>query len=230
MRRLQTADEVAIITSKAALLGWKPGAMDHVSYFAADNTGFFVGELNGTVICCVSAVKYSESFAFVGQFMVDKPYRGWGYGMATWKTALSSLPEGCNIGGDSLEDKIGAYKRLMGVKPYWRNKHVIIAADQGSLALEGFSDPATVIQPVSEVSFNDLLEYDTSVGVYPRLAFLKQWTSAPNSYAFVATNDERRVVGYTVVRKTLRPQDGWKIGPLYADNSNIAQSLLSSCL
>lgn len=226
VRRLRSAEEVAEITSKAAKLGWKPGALDHVSYFAADNTGFFVGELNGRVISCISAVKYSEDFAFVGQFIVDEPYRGWGYGLATWKTAITSLPEGCNIGGDAIEHKLRVYKRLLDVKPYWRNKHVIISAEQGSLALEGVSsDPATVIRPVSEVSFSDILEYDTSVGVYPRPAFLEKWTSAQNCCCFVATNSEEAVVGYTVVRKTLRPQDGWKIGPLYADTSKIAQSL-----
>lgn len=32
-------------------------------------------------------------------------------------------------------------------------------------------------------------------------------------------------MGYTVVRKLLRLQEGWKIGPLYANNSMIAQSL-----
>ena len=43
VRRLRTADEVAIIISKVAEEGWKPGALDHVSYFAADNTGLFRG-------------------------------------------------------------------------------------------------------------------------------------------------------------------------------------------
>ena len=103
MRSLQTADEVAILTSKAAAMGRKPGALDHVSYFAADNTGFYVGELNGTVICCLSAVKYSDEYAFLGHYMVDEPYRGKGYGTSILNAAITSLPEGCNFAVDTIE-------------------------------------------------------------------------------------------------------------------------------
>ena len=106
MRRLQTTDEVAILIAKAAALGWKPGALDHVSYFAADNTGFFVGELNGKVVSSMSAVKYSDKSAFLGHFIVDKPYRGTPYAKATRLAALASLPEGCNIAWDVLKDYI----------------------------------------------------------------------------------------------------------------------------
>ena len=59
VRRLQSADEVeAKMSRRSAEMGWKPGAMDHISYFATDKTGFFVGEARGRVISCMSAVKY----------------------------------------------------------------------------------------------------------------------------------------------------------------------------
>ena len=46
VRRLTTAKEVKeLICDKRTTEYDKPGSRDHVSYFAADNTGFFVGEL-----------------------------------------------------------------------------------------------------------------------------------------------------------------------------------------
>ena len=33
------------------------------------------------------------------------------------------------------------------------------------------------------------------------------------------------MLGYTVVHSTFRPEDGWKLGPLFAENSEIAKSL-----
>ena len=80
--------------------------MDHESFFAADKTGFFVGELDGQVVGCMSAVKYSTDYAFIGHYIVDEPYRGKGYGLAITDAVLASLPDGCNIGANSIEEKL----------------------------------------------------------------------------------------------------------------------------
>ena len=66
-----------------------------------------------------------------------------------------------------------------------------------------------MIQPACEVDFNDLLEYDTDVHVFPHQAFLEKWISARNCHASVAISDNGRVVGYTVVRTTLKRGDAW---------------------
>ena len=202
---------MATLTCKA---GWKPGALDYVSYFAADRTDFFVGELNGKAIACMSAVKYSDTFAFLGYYIVDKNYRKMGYGRAIWETTIGSIPVGCNMGADAVDDRLSLYDRILGLKPYWSNKHVSIAAERGSLASEGFSNATgtIAIQPATEVLFSDLLQYNTAIEVYPRPAFLEKWISAPNCYAFAATNAKGAVVGYTVVRKILRALEGGKLG------------------
>ena len=82
-----------------------------------------------------------------------------------------------------------------------------------------------IIRPACEVPFHDILDYDTSVHVYARPSFLKKWISAPNCFSYAAIDHNDTVVGYTVVRSTLRQDDGWRIGPLFADNSQIAKSL-----
>ena len=225
VRRLQTADEVATLTSKAAELGRKPGALDHVSYFAADNSGFYVGELNGQVICCISAVKYSDKYAFFGHYIVDEPYRGKGYGQLLLNTVIASLPKGCNLAADVIEESVPWYERTYGVVRAWRNQHVTLTAAQGLQALSRVRTPFVIIRPTYEVQFNRVVEYDTSVHAYPRESFLEKWISAPNCYSFAATDSDGTVVGYTVVRTILDPDDGWKVGPLFADDTQIARSL-----
>ena len=80
VRGIGSAEEIAAVFAQREVeLGWKPGTLDHLSAFAADESEFFAGELDGKVISCLSVVKYSDEYAFVGQYIVDKPYRGQGY-------------------------------------------------------------------------------------------------------------------------------------------------------
>ena len=215
-----------IIIGRAAASGWRPGALDHISFFAADETGFFVGELNGEPISCTSVVKHAENFAFLGHYIVDEPYRGRGYGLLTWKVALASINKDYNTAGDSTEEKVNMYKRI-GFQPTWFVQCIDLVASEAVFALSDIRlSPASVtIQPASEVDFNDLLEYDIHVHVFPRQAFLEKWISAPNCHASVAVSNDGKIVGYTVVRSTLKRGDGWRIGPLFADNAEIARSL-----
>ena len=227
VRRLKSPEEVQqIIIERAASSGSRPGALDHVSFFAADDTGFFVGELNGKPISCMSVVKHTENIAFLGNYKVDEAYRGRGYGLRTWKTAMASINKDCNMTGHAVEEKVPMYERGIGFQRKWCAQRFDLVASQVEFALSNIQPPPSItIQPVSEVEFNDLLKYDTHVNVLPRRAFLEKWISAPNCHASVAISDSGRVVGYTVVRTTFKKGDGWKIGPLFGDSSKIARSL-----
>ena len=117
VRQICSAEELAaVFTPRAVELAWKPGALDHVSFFTTDETGFYAGELDGKLISCLSVVKYSKDYAFLGQYIVDKPYRGKGYGLATWKYSFRSLPEGCNCALDAIDQLVPMYRRS-GFKP-----------------------------------------------------------------------------------------------------------------
>jgi hypothetical protein len=228
VRRAKTAEEVRLmILERTASEDRRPGALDHESFFAADETGFYVGELDGQAISSVSVVKYSDNYAFVGQYLVNEGYRGRGYGLKTWKTAMASLHDGYNIGLETFAEKEYFYEGI-GYKHGWFDQRFEIAASQAAAYLSGnCCQPSSGvhIQPASKVDFNDIFEYDTSVYVFPRKTFLTKWISASNSRAFVATDNREKVVGYIVVRSTLKQEDRWKIGPLFADNSQVARSL-----
>ena len=172
VRRLTSTEEV--LAEKAASLGWRPGALDHESFFAADKTGFFVGELDGQTISCISMVKYSHDYAFGGNFIVDEPYRGCGYGLQTYKAAVATLPEGCNFAADSVEKRELTYERF-GLKGTWKEQRFDVVSSKAAFSLSRIQECPTVkIQPASEVAFHDILEYDTSIHVFGRQLFLEK--------------------------------------------------------
>ena len=226
VRTLVSPEEVReIIYKRVAAEGWRPGALDHVKVFAADETGHFVGELGGRPISCMSVVKHTENFAYLGNYIVDEPYRGSGYGFRTWKAAMASINDGFNYGGDAVVEKVSMYENI-GLKPYWYEQRFHLVASAVFKAYNEIKLPkAVTIHPPSETLFPAILEYDTHVHVIPRHSFLKEWIFASNCYASVALDDDGIVVGYAVVRTTLREEEGWRIGPVFANNSHIARCL-----
>ena len=68
--RLMRRDELAFAIELAAREGWNPGLHDAECFFEADPGGFFIGELTGQPIGCISAVSYGEYYGFVGLYFV----------------------------------------------------------------------------------------------------------------------------------------------------------------
>lgn len=225
VRRVRCADELREhFIPRLAHEGWKPGALDYISYFRADNTGFFVGELDGKVISCISAVKYCPEYAFFGNYIVDEEYRNMGYGSILFKSVVASLSTDCNFAGEVYENQVERYEKL-GYKRAWKVPQFSFDIAKASAVLQQceLRHPSSInIETASDVPFAKLFEYDTSVHVYPRSSFLASWISASNSFSYVASTSAQSIVGYAVVRLAFRPKDGWRLGPLYADNEDIA--------
>jgi hypothetical protein len=53
--------------------------------------GFFIGELDGQPVSCISCVAYDGSFGFVGLYIVQPALRGRGYGLQTWRAGMAHL-------------------------------------------------------------------------------------------------------------------------------------------
>ena len=70
--------------------------------------------------------------------------------------------------------------------------------------------------------------YDTTVFGFERHAFLSKWLRVTGSHARVAINTEGSIVGYKVARPTFVKEEGYRIGPLFADSEAIAEKLLKA--
>jgi hypothetical protein len=73
----------------------------------------------------------------------------------------------------------------------------------------------------SAVPFAELAAYDHAIFPAPRDAFLKSWLAQPDAGGFAAV-ESSLLRGYAMVR---RCRQGWKIGPLAADDLPTARRL-----
>ena len=78
--------------------------------------------------------------------------------------------------------------------------------------------------PASKVPFERIAEYDRRCFPTWREGFLRPWLEQPGSLALAAIDGET-VQGYGVIR---RCGVGGKIGPLFADDTDVAESLYTA--
>ena len=118
------------------------------------------------------------------------------------------------------------FNTRIGLTPDWCEQCFYLVASQAASAFNVSQLSQQIqLQPVSKIIFPALLKYDTAVHAFSRKLFLEKWVFAPNCHASVAIDKQERIVGYSVIRSTLREEDGWRIGPLFADDALIARSL-----
>lgn len=209
--RTMTRQDLDFAVELAAKEGWNPGLHEADCFYQADQKGFLIGFLDERPIGCISAVSYSSTFGFIGLYIVAPEYRGKGYGIQLWNAAMQRL-KGHNIGLDGNPAQQENYKKS-GFKLAYRNIRY-----KGS---GGLISPDDDFISLSRVTFEELQQYDRRVFPAPRKAFLEPWISMPESKAsgYVLNG---RLKGYGVIRKC---RIGYKIGPLFADDSQIAERL-----
>lgn len=211
--RTMTRDDVDFAIRLAAKEGWNPGLSDAVSFFAADPDGFFISELNGQPIGTISAVRYPDNFGFVGLYIMTQEARGKGYGMELWEHAIKHL-EGCNIGLDAVTEQEQTYTRS-GFSTYYRSTRF-----EGT---GGGSRPDSVT-PLKDIDFTAILDYDRQCFPGGRESFIRSWLDATGATGYGIMENEK-LVGFGVIRPCAM---GHKIGPLFADSGDIAETLYSA--
>jgi ribosomal protein S18 acetylase RimI-like enzyme len=205
-----TREELDLAVKWAASEGWNPGIHDAECFFDVDPAGFFVSELDGKVIATVSAPAYDDSFGFAGFYMVSPEQRGKGYGFELAQKALSYLGDQ-NVGIDGVVAQQENYKKI-GFKIAHRNIRY---------QTTGKGEIPQGLVPVSDVPFEDILRLDRLCFPAPRSGFLRQWITRPGTVA-LAKMEEGKLSGFGVLRPCL---DGFKIGPLFAQNAPTADLL-----
>jgi GNAT superfamily N-acetyltransferase len=212
-----SAEDVALAVEWAAQEGWNPGLHDAACFRAADPDGFFIGEWRGEPVACLSAVAYGEDFGFIGLYIVKQSFRGRGFGMRIWRHGMDYL-RNRNIGLDGVVAQQANYRKS-GFQLAYRNIRF-----QGVAQDMAHGAPYADVLDASALPVESLRHYDRQCFPAARERFIDAWLAQPGAMARVAVRDGR-VVGYGVVRRCLT---GSKIGPLFADNEEIAGRLFST--
>ena len=210
--RTMHREEIDLAVEWAAKEGWNLGLYDADSFYAADPDGFLIGLLDDEPIASISVVKYGDTFGFLGFYIVKPDYRGKGYGIQIWNAGLRYL-EGRNIGLDGVVDQQENYKKS-GFHLAYRN-----------IRYEGCGGGDSTIHPnivqLSTLPVETIVAYDRLLFPANRTAFVNAWLNQTDSRA-LGIMQNGKLAGYGIIRPC---RTGYKIGPLFADNAELAEAL-----
>ena len=145
--------------------------------------------------------------------MVKPEYRGQGYGLKLTKHRLNYV--GSRITGiDGVLENVEIYKRI----------GYIYAHKNFRFQINELPIPTvnTSIKPLSEIPKTMLYEYDRQCFPASRHALLDCWVESFGRIALGFYENEQ-LKGYGVIRSAT---EGYRIGPLFADDADIAHELL----
>ncbi|MES0808653.1 GNAT family N-acetyltransferase [Roseibium sp. SCPC15] len=213
IRRLQDV-EMHIPLEMAMQEGWNPGVDDGPPFHAADPNGYFAGEIDGQLINVISAVRYGDEFGFIGLYICKREFRTRGYGHQIWDHAMKYL--GARVCGlDAVNEQTASYGEH-GFRKIYRNirQYGISICD---------TPMDSRVAPLGQGIFPSVRDYDRRFFPAPRTEFLQLWTApmleTRRGFVFV---EDGEVKGYGVIRQCY---EGYKIGPLFADTPEIADTL-----
>lgn len=196
----------------AAGEGWNPGIGDAVAFRAADPEGFVGAFDDGEMVAGISAVAYGAGFGFVGLYICRPDRRGEGHGRAVWDAGMARLGNRI-IGLDGVAEQQANYQRK-GFLPAYET----VRFSGRAVGLAGGSD----VLPVAAASPAEISAYDRQCFPAPRETFLREWLQPPRT-ALVSAGPAG-IAGYGVAR---RCREGFKVGPLFADDMDIAIALVA---
>lgn len=215
--RTMSREDLDIAIEWAAAEGWNPGLHDADCFYSADRNGFFIAYLGDEPVAVISAVRYGESFGFLGFYIVKPEYRGNGYGIRIWDAGLEYLKDR-NVGLDGVVARQNDYKKS-GFRLAFRNiRYQSRGGEKPGSPLDW------KIVPLSALSFETIAAYDRAFFPEDRSQFLNAWVNQPQAVSLGVIQDGK-LAGYGVMR---RCRTGYKVGPLFADSSQQAESLFAS--
>ena len=206
-----TRGELDIAVDWAAAEGWNPGQHDADCFYHTDPTGFLMGFLEGEPIASISAVKYGDSFGFIGFYIVKPEFRGQGHGLTLWNAALESL-QGRNVGLDGVVAQQENYVKSGFSLAYRQIRYEGLGGSVGH---------ASGCTPLTELPVERVINYDRQFFPEVRSRFIKPWVTHPQHHA-IAVLEAQTLAGYGVLRPC---RSGYKIGPLFADTATIADKI-----
>lgn len=219
--RAMSRPEVDELVTWAAREGWNPGLHDAEAFWTTDPEAFIAAELDGEMIGGGAITSYGGEFGFMGFFIVRPEFRGRGFGNTLWEarreSLLGRLKPGASIGMDGV----------FTMQPYYAKGGFVFSHRDLRFQADiphGLVPPPESEEPIvqlSDVPIDQVLEYDRTCFPAPRSAFLRFWTSQPDALALGHVRDGT-LRGYGVVRRCGK---GCKVGPLFADNAQVAEAL-----
>lgn len=215
--RTMRPDEIALAVDWAAAEGWNPGLADAACFATVDSDGFLIGEIDGEPVATISCVNYDSRFAFLGFYIVRADLRGHGYGLRIWREAIAHAG-GRVIGLDGVVAQQANYRKSDFALAYANIRYggTVTAVNAPKAGVVALGDVPLAVVEAS----------DATVFRATRTSFLRTWIASPGHIGRALLRD-----GELAAWGVIRPcRQGWKIGPLIADDRAAAETVLSALL
>lgn len=199
---------------------WNQVEADWKLLLSMSRGGAFVGTYNDKKVGTLVTVTYNEAFSWIGMVLVDPRFRGKGIGTLLLKAAIEyALPVGpvlldATAMGQPLYHSLG-FQNIGEIARLALAKPVPIAASSN-----------LIIKVVQSEHLASMITYDQEKVTFNRAVVIEDFFQRTPEYALVAYQNER-LVGYCLGRVGSRFEH---IGPLVADNREVAKTLLSYAL
>lgn len=197
--------------------GWNPGIHDAECYQLADPQGCIVGLSGENPIAFIAAMKYGK-YGFIGPSIVGASYRGQGYGLQLWDTALEYLKDCHLIESNSILEQQGNYDKA-GFQRIYNN---ISYEGMGG----GKAPQNDNIVPLASLPHKSIEEYTLPFFPARRRRFHRAWMVQSNSVS-LGILEQDKLAGYCLARRCM---NGYKVGPLLADTPDLADQLFVALL
>ncbi|APO75805.1 GCN5-related N-acetyltransferase protein [Rhizobium etli 8C-3] len=215
--RAMRPGELELVLEWARQEGWNPGLDDSLAFQEADPSGFFIGAVGEVPVGSISVVKYGQALAFLGLYIVHPDFRGKGYGKALWNAGMASAPDR-TIGLDGVVAQQENYRKSGFEPAYSTIRYGGIPAVLPQSVLSA--------HPVSD-KLDGLFRYDAAIFTEPRNAFIAAWCKRRRGRKTAIVRKSGKIRGYATIR---RCYEGYKIGPLFAADTDTAAALLAELL
>lgn len=215
--RFMKKHELAHGIEWAAHEGWNPGLNDSETFFDTDPQGFFLAEIDQEPVGMISCVRYGLDFGFIGFFIVTPAFRGRGHGLALWQAAVAHLG-GRLIGLDGVVAQQANYRKSGFV---WAHNNLRM---QGMTTTKGPVHKGVVA--LETVHAEQVVQYDAAMFPGERGTFVRRWIQQQGSVALGFWH-HHHLLGYGVIRPC---RVGFKVGPLFADDSTVANELFNALM
>ena len=213
--RTMTVNDIVAGMRLCKLAGWNQTKADWELFLKCSPEGGFVAVHNGQPVGTVATLTYGGAVAWIGMVLVDPEFRRRGIGTLLLNGALDYLKDCPSIKLDATPAGKEVYDKL-GFSDEYSLHRVICSA----LPLLQGSD---LVRPVTENSFNRILEWDRYVFGEDRSVVLQGLLKNSPESAFLL-EQQGSLRGYCLGRcGTLFHQ----IGPVVAETVEEAKALLS---
>ncbi len=206
--------EVGTALDWAAAEGWNPGLDDAAAFLAADPGGFLMGWEGTEPVACISVVRHSADYGFLGLYICRPEWRGQGHGWALWQAGLAHLGAR-TVGLDGVVAQQAAYARSGFVADHRTVRHLGVVRPRAAAA----------VVPSTAAMLPALVALDAAASGVARPGYLGPWLTDTATRRTLVLPQDGRPAAVGTVR---RCRDGLKVGPLLAAKAEDAAALLGA--